>query len=144
MIRKTIVKHWKTKSGLDAVILLMRDSYHCGYVEAPEKLVNQDYDQEVIHDIDVHGGVTYSGTLSELDNKWVFGYDCAHYGDKSFSSDFVWEEGEVRDAKFCMEQCELLAEQLVEINNMQLKPLTSPQKVVASLHYTRTRISFGE
>ena len=51
---KTIVKRWTTEAGLEAVILLIRNSHHCGYVASPESLIGVDYDN-IIWDIHVHG-----------------------------------------------------------------------------------------
>lgn len=106
MTRK-IVKKWTTNSGLEAIILLVRGSHHCGYVEVPEKLKNVDfYNCEI--DVDVHGGVTYQNELSQLNGKLVIGFDCVHNGDKTA----YWNDGVFRDEAFCIEQCESMASQL--------------------------------
>ena len=70
--------------------------------------------------VSVHGGVTFSGHLIELGNKWVFGYDCAHYGDKTLCPpellnlglEDMFSDGIWRDEDFCIEGCESLAKQL--------------------------------
>lgn len=104
----SIVKRWTTEAGLEAIILLVDDSHHCGYVVAPTKLVGLDYYDPQIGDLDVHGGITFAEELSELDNKWVFGYDCAHHLDKSrYNPHGTW-----REEDFCIEECESLAKQL--------------------------------
>lgn len=113
-----IVKTWTTKSGLAAAIVLVRDgSHHCGYVEAPAKLAGVDYND--VSDINVHGGITYSGEAWFLDvetKPYVFGYDCAHAGDEmrgEMAKYMGTVAGDVwRDEAYCEEQCELLAEQL--------------------------------
>lgn len=66
---------------------------------------------------DVHGGITYSGCSDdypvEAKGLWWFGYDCAHYNDKtSYSSSGIF-----RDADYCEKECESLAEQLKDVNN---------------------------
>lgn len=120
-----VIKDWTTASGLRAVILLVRGSHHCGYVEVPEHLDKPDYDESPIMEINVHGGVTYAGHLDEMDGKYVVGYDCAHYGDlmkcpeelkgTSMEHSFMYSEGIWRDVDYCTNECELLANQLVNI-----------------------------
>ncbi len=113
-----IIKSWITEAGLSAYILLVNDgSHHCGYVEAPPALAGKDYD--TIEDvIEVHGGVTYGGKayfLPDADNKpWVFGYDCAHCDDRTK----YWDHGTWRDVAFCEAECEELAKQLIQLNNL--------------------------
>lgn len=120
-----VIKDWVTASGLRAVILLVRGSHHCGYVEVPEHLGKPDYDESPIMEINVHGGVTYAGDLDEMDGKYVVGYDCAHYGDlmkcpeelkgTSMEHSFMYSEGIWRDVDYCINECESLANQLVNI-----------------------------
>lgn len=120
-----VIKDWTTKSGLRAVILLVRGSHHCGYVELPERLGKPDYDEGPIMELNVHGGVTYAGNLPEMDNKYVVGYDCAHYGDymkcpeelKGTDMEKLWafDNGVWRDEEFCTNECESLAKQISEI-----------------------------
>lgn len=120
-----VIKDWTTASGLRAVILLVRGSHHCGYVELPEHLGKPDYDESPIMELNVHGGVTYAGELPEMDSKYVAGYDCAHYGDlmkcpeelkgTSMEHSFMYSEGIWRDVDYCTNECESLAKQLVNI-----------------------------
>ena len=117
-----VIKDWTTKAGLRAVILLVRGSHHCGYVELPERLGKPDYDESPIMELSVHGGVTYAGHLDEMD---VVGYDCAHYGDymkcpeelKGTDMEKLWsfDDGIWRDEEFCTNECESLAKQISEI-----------------------------
>lgn len=112
---KTVVKRWTTVSGLEAIILLVNDSHHCGYVVSPESLIGMDYDEDIIQDIYVHGGVTFSDYLEDSDDDWVFGFDCAHYSDKTRYNPFgVW-----RDEAFCVRECEILANQLKELGEIK-------------------------
>lgn len=120
-----VIKDWITKSGLRAVILLVRGSHHCGYVELPERLGKPGYDESPIMELNVHGGVTYAGNLPEMDGKYVVGYDCAHYGDymkcpeelKGTDMEKLWafDNGVWRDEEFCTNECESLAKQISEI-----------------------------
>lgn len=120
-----VIKDWVTESGLRAVILLVRGSHHCGYVEVPEHLGKPEYDESPIMELNVHGGVTYAGELPEMDSKYVVGYDCAHYGDlmkcpeelkgTSMEHSFMYSEGIWRDVDYCTNECESLANQLVNI-----------------------------
>jgi hypothetical protein len=69
---------------------------------------------------EVHGGITYADGKKDYPvdddaDGWWFGFDCAHYGDVSrgmFGRDdggHWWEQAEVE------EQCEKLADQIVNI-----------------------------
>lgn len=84
---------------------------------------------------DVHGGVTYAGTLSHLPVKvkesgaslWWFGYDCGHCDDAPAPEHTAWLQqtypglpvmwetwpGRVhRTLDYCIDQCNSLAEQI--------------------------------
>lgn len=54
----------------------------CGYVKLPDyhSLYGVGYDELYEKDIhiNVHGGLTYA---EKEGDRWVFGFDCAHYGD---------------------------------------------------------------
>lgn len=109
-----LVKNWKTTTGLEAWIWLVRNSHHCGYVQIPKKLKDEDFYNftDDSNTLEVHGGVTYQGTPDWSDGVQVVGYDCAHAGDACFG---YADEGDVwRDEEFCVEQCESLAKQLTE------------------------------
>lgn len=123
-----VVKRWITKAGLEAVILLVNKSHHCGYVVSPDWLINHRWDDESVEHIIVHGGITYSNHLAELGDKWVFGYDCAHCDDKQLCPpqfkgtgiEDLYTSGTWRDEEYCTEECESLAMQLMETNNFLL------------------------
>ena len=53
----------------------------CGYVGVPRThaLWDADYDSHVFQDIEIHGGLTYSGKGD--DGYWYFGFDTAHADD---------------------------------------------------------------
>jgi len=67
---------------------------------------------------DVHGSVTYSGNgegkYPVESNLWWFGFDCAHLGDASEST-IMWgfDDGVFRSTKYCIKECERLADQIV-------------------------------
>ncbi|QPN96270.1 hypothetical protein vec25_04 [Escherichia phage VEc25] len=126
-----IVKHWTSKAGLKAWVLLVNGgSHHCGYVEIPEALLDKNfYDyicdgEETLH-IAVHGGVTYQGVPQWADGIKVIGYDCAHAGDKlKCPKQFIgslrerlYEDsyGVWRDEEYCINECESMADQLINL-----------------------------
>ena len=84
---------------------------------------------------DVHGGLTYSETgggypVSNSEDLWFFGYDCAHAGDARDLSVIpeksreIWSTcnyGTVRTLDYCIEECKSLAEQLYEVAQKTVK-----------------------
>ena len=56
-------------------------NHFCGYVEVPKNhaLYGKNWNDDIINDINVHGGITYN-RLSDNDT-WRFGWDSAHVGD---------------------------------------------------------------
>lgn len=126
-----VVKDWITKAGYHALILMIRGSYHTGYVGVPNdhKAAGLLADDELLDNIQVHGGITFESYGQEITLEgspfhkelYYLGYDCAHGGDqvrvplevqdlfpKSSKSVF-------RDVDYCVEQCESLAKQLKEL-----------------------------
>lgn len=103
-------KDWKTIAGPRAVVIRMNSPPHfthrCGYVEATQGLLGVDYN-EIERHIEVHGGITFSGSPPGFDSYW-FGYDCAHSCDKTFFN----PNGIERTLEYCVEECENLAKQL--------------------------------
>lgn len=83
---------------------------------------------------DVHGGITYSdgGNYPVKSNPqlWWFGYDCGHSGDakdrnlmskKYLEIELKYElynDGVVRDLAYCTQECENLADQLMEVGSL--------------------------
>lgn len=132
-------KTWTTKAGLIAVVRLVRGRYYCGYVgvNSTHPAYNKDYDEEEIYSLDVHGGVTFADEMTtmgvEVDEPtWFIGFDCAHSGDGEFPT--IGKDGiysytsplslgkEPKSLEFCIEQCESLASQLMEM----VKTLPAP------------------
>lgn len=120
-----IVRSWTTKAGLDACILLVGDSHHCGYVEVPAHLKGIELEQE---ELSVHGGITYQASPDWAGGKEVVGYDCAHWGDLQKCPEkykgtcmeqmSMYSEGVWRDEAYCTAECESLAEQLIKLNTL--------------------------
>lgn len=134
-------KDWVTKAGLRASIVMVDLGFHCGYVGVPavHPLHGVDYMQTspALGDspesvFDVHGGITFAGdgkgeypVKSDL---WWFGYDCGHSWDAASPEHiekmmqiypyrpFMWSGAgrTFRDLDYCVNECERLAEQIVE------------------------------
>lgn len=80
-------------------------TWYCGYVVIPEDhpFYGLDY-EEVEEDIDVHGGLTFSGEFEDVDG-FLVGFDCAHAGDNP----------EVQDEEYTLSECKKLVDQLIEM-----------------------------
>jgi hypothetical protein len=105
-----VEKEWSTKHGLEAVVVIHTHHHRCGYVMIPEDhgLFGINY-EEIVSYVDVHGGLTFSGTLPFISiNSYWLGYDCAHSCDKTCFN----PSGIERTLSFCIEECEQLARQL--------------------------------
>lgn len=114
-----VQKDWITRAGLRAVVTAHETlGHHCGYVAVPEghPLFGKHYDHA--GDIEVHGGLTYSGGEGkypvEAGGVWWFGYDCAHLGDLIPGAVYTSPEDTFKDLKFNECECESLAEQLAK------------------------------
>jgi hypothetical protein len=116
---------------LPCLMLRQTSGHWCGYVAVPpgHLLYGKDYDDV---DVDVHGGLTYSEqkkpaldkivpqdiSLEGLPaNVWWFGFDCAHYMDKTPHLPFFYTfdaslDGIYRDVKYVELEIKKLAEQL--------------------------------
>lgn len=123
-----VVKSWVTKAGLNACVLLVNDgSHHCGYVEVPEAILHLDFESwgDDSPSIGVHGGVTYQGIPDWSNGKEVIGFDCAHAGDMmkcpekykgtSLEHLSMYNGGTWRDEEYCINECESMAEQLIDL-----------------------------
>lgn len=61
--------------------------YLCGYVAVPDghPAYGKNYDDWILLDISVHGGLTYASIRTpcsdETQNQWWLGFDCNHAGD---------------------------------------------------------------
>ena len=113
----TIEKSWKTKSGLVAFVTFYKfnnysTGWRCGYVGVHKYHPLYKVSYNVIIDcINVHGYLTFSGCYKEIDKDlWLFGFDCAHGGDKYWFDHY----GEERSVDFCVDECEKLAEKIMK------------------------------
>ena len=73
--------------------------FYSGYVEIPKGHTLYQVDYYDLQDIDVHGGLTFSGYL-DFSDEYLIGFDCGHGGDDIS----VQDEGYV--AKSCMKMIE--------------------------------------
>lgn len=101
----------------------------CGYVELPKehKLYGKDYmdNEEIFNEIDVHGGVTYTGEIrfkqQDYTIDYVVGFDCAHAGDYSpYFLPFLGMNKRIanetyKDIEYVTNECKNLAKQLKEL-----------------------------
>lgn len=118
--------------GLPCVMMRMEDVGHwCGYVGVPKdsRLHGKNYYtfsesengisglEKAINDIEVHGGLTFSGERIANDATWYFGFDCAHACDLCPFNKFTIGglKGTYRDKEYVIEECKKLAKQLNEI-----------------------------
>lgn len=132
---------FKTRAGLPGLCVRASSGAWCGYVGLPpgHPLHGKTY-HDVESDIDVHGGLTYSGPCQgaichvpepgEPDDVTWFGFDCCHHGDWSPTHSYatwnrlgrpewarypdgdVWGSGSYRDIAYVKREVERLAEQL--------------------------------
>lgn len=101
----------------------------CGYVELPKehKLYGKDNmdNEEIFNEIDVHGGVTYTGEIrfkqQDYTIDYVVGFDCAHAGDYSpYFLPFLGMNKRIanetyKDIEYVTNECKNLAKQLKEL-----------------------------
>lgn len=82
------------------------NTWYCGYAKIPENHVayGEDYEEFGVC-IDVHGGLTFSGTLRDVDG-YFFGFDCAHYDD----------DPSIQDEEYTLNECKKLVDQLIELD----------------------------
>ena len=117
----TLEKDWTTAAGLRAICLIINldnGPYHrCGYVGVP--LASSYYMQHYYNlDLDVHGGLTYSGRKLLTDNNdlWWLGFDCTHAegGEitQDYSVSYIRINYPARSLAYVEAECEKLAMQL--------------------------------
>ena len=147
-----IMKEWATESSLKAIVTFNDRGYYCGYVvvdpfpsvinplpygfKDEEKLPPQlQRIQDLIDDINVHGGITFANYLGHLGRHadYAIGFDCAHCTDtpdaalveKLFLSsekvlDLGLNSGIPVSIDYVIEQAESLAKQLADIKKLLL------------------------
>ncbi len=128
-----IEKQFVTESGFEAFVVInetTNSKWRCGYIIIPEEsslfkidascsvdLYDLDLDdpniitklkkQQKLYNVDVHGGITYSGFYDG--KNYCIGFDCAHYQD-------TFED---QTLEYCINECESLAKQLKEIDILE-------------------------
>jgi hypothetical protein len=96
----------------------------CGYIKVPNehKFYKLDYDDI---DIDVHGGITFNGSIEDAENEFWIGFDCAHWGDVCpkmnklyselsilFRKNSFFKESIYRNVEYCTNECKRMVDQL--------------------------------
>ena len=79
----------------------------CGYCKIPS-YIGIDINE---NDIDVHGGVTYTGQWDEYD---VFGFDCAHSND--FAPKYPFFNTVYRTKEYCIKECQNMINQIIKLD----------------------------
>lgn len=108
---------WTTE-GVPFPMLIKRAGmgHLCGYVGLPEghPLHGIPY---IAVDVDVHGGLTFSGYLKGDGATWWLGFDCAHHGDMVplIHAHTPQNFSEYRTIGWVRVETERLARQLVEV-----------------------------
>ena len=119
---RQIVKSKKYLGYEYAVILYSNEwngsgDWYCGYVKIPKnnnlyglgywsRIPYLGWENETIGShFDVHGGITFAGRISDLNNDWFLGFDCAHAGDNPI----------IQDADYAEIECKKLIDQIVAL-----------------------------
>ena len=100
----------------------------CGYVEIPNthKVYWLSYMDELFYDIDVHGGVAYTGTLEnpyakDIRHNYVVGFDCNYAGDyapgRKYPDCYKVSKKDYKDMDFVISECKKLAKQLKDMED---------------------------
>lgn len=79
--KNELIRRWEW-AGLICEIWFVRSDHYCAYVQLPwyHPAHGKGYGEDELYDVEVHGGLTFAGTLNDDDYWWV-GFDCAHSGD---------------------------------------------------------------
>lgn len=118
--------------GLDCLLNRNHMGAWCGYVAVKpgHPAYRVKYMEELLNDVDVHGGLTYSdecqGAICHVpapgdpDNVWWFGFDCGHCFDivPFFSIDSRWpnfDDSTYKDINYVRNETKRLAEQLAQM-----------------------------
>jgi len=119
IVRPTKMRHWCGYVGVSKGSRLdeKKDYY-------PENLDGKDMKisalEKAINNLQCHGGITFTGKgyWKNAKDDYYFGFDCAHYGDKT-ALDFD-DGGEYRTKEYVICQVEKLAKQIKEILDLKL------------------------
>lgn len=116
--------------GLRCVVTFTPGGYRCGYVGVtPESRYYGKFYDDL--EIECHGGLTYSdggkdSTHPIESDLWWFGFDCGHYEDSNdiklakmyYPERHILDieyEGEIRSLEYVQNECQKIADQLVEV-----------------------------
>lgn len=95
-------------------------SHLCGYVKLPGNYTREWINYDEIP-VEVHGGVTFFGPLSEIEDEIWVGFDCDHLHDLNPRDVLVYDFGSFlpddvyRDKEYVKNECKELARQLKEL-----------------------------
>ncbi len=132
---------WIDKASKLHCLIIRADGmgHLCGYVGLPaghlwHGIGYEDLSRE--YNLDVHGGLTYSGPFDEIEPEltWWLGFDCAHAGDLSPGIARLSDVDKYRSISFVRKQCRKLARQIfMATRKPQPKPvrLTTPLRPIA-------------
>lgn len=87
----------------------------CGYVGLPNVVSFFGVHHDELYDIEVHGGLTFSGAFHDYANVWFFGFDCNHgfdFAPFSLSWGQAKDFNSYRTLPYVKAQVKKLAEQL--------------------------------
>lgn len=99
--------------------------FWCGYVgiDKDNGFYGLDYDDSYYMNLEVHGGVTFSGERADatVQNEnmglWFFGFDCGHHNDKTKLN----PRGVERNLDFVKENCQKLLDELTSSAEIYLR-----------------------
>lgn len=113
------------ETGYQCAILRQMSLGHlCGYVRIPEGSIlhGKDVDDDLLDDVYVHGGITFSENVDWIsDNRvtgFYIGFDCSHSGDLRPFYGYSCKEDTYKTIGYVKEECIKLAKQLFKLNNI--------------------------
>lgn len=77
---------------------------------------------ELFYDIDVHGGVAYTGTLEnpyakDIRHNYVVGFDCNYAPGRKYPDCYKVSKKDYKDMNFVISECKKLAKQLKDMED---------------------------
>lgn len=125
-------KDWE-HNGMSCALRRGPGGHWCGYVRVKTDHLYHEVDYSDIENLDVHGGLTYSGHRlhDEQDDGWFFGFDCNHCWDLAPYSPSLFsdETARYRDIDYVTKETEKLAEQLAVIKKEEVLESDSADKL---------------
>lgn len=89
------------------LISRLPNGFYCGYVVVPLSHPFYGKDWLELDDIDVHGGISFSGFLSSIGHgQYLLGFDCGHHGDNAL----------IQNEEYTLKECMKLVDQLIEVD----------------------------